>query len=203
MFREFINNDQRATTTLLSVGIESCSLKNFSDTKFVYHKIAELDLVFVGTNTVTHLLKGFAFSRLVHQNQSYWLQFWLCLIDIHFFYYLRHTEWIPPTSHQVTNLNVCLMCSSFCSFKVLNWTPAFVHFEPTRWNLLFNICAPFPILKQIKLKVFTYIIKCFDTNEVSAILQALHMCTLLSRSSREMKFDSSLWYVKASLLRFC
>ena len=30
------------------------------------------------------------------------------------------------------------MCSSFCSFKVLNWTPAFVHFEPTRWgrNLL-------------------------------------------------------------------
>ena len=138
MFREFINNDQRATTTLLSVGIESCSLKNFSDTKFVYHKIAELDLVFVGTNTVTHLLKGFAFSRLVHQNQSYWLQFWLCLIDVPFFYYLRHTEWIPPTSHQVTNLNVCLMCSSFCSFKVLNWTPAFVHFEPTRWgrNLL-------------------------------------------------------------------
>ena len=71
MFREFINNDQRATTTLLSVGIESCSLKNFSDTKSVYHKIAELDLVFVGTNTVTHLLKEFAFSRLVHQNQSY------------------------------------------------------------------------------------------------------------------------------------
>ena len=67
----------------------------------------------------------------------------------------------------------------------------------------FYICVPFPILKQIKLKVFTYIIKCFDTNEVSAILQALHMCTLLSRSSPEMKFDSSLWYVKASLLRFC
>ena len=40
------------------------SLKNFRDTKFVYHKIAEL-LVFVGTNTVTHLLKEFAFSRLV------------------------------------------------------------------------------------------------------------------------------------------
>ena len=45
-------------------------VKDFSDTKFVYQKIAEL-LVFVGTNTVTHLLKGFAFSRLVHQNQSY------------------------------------------------------------------------------------------------------------------------------------
>ena len=54
IFRELINNDQRATTTLLSVGMESCSLKNFSDTKFVYQKIAEL-LVFVGTNTVTHL----------------------------------------------------------------------------------------------------------------------------------------------------
>ena len=55
---------------LLSVGIESCSLKDFSDTKLVYQKIAEL-LVFVGTNTVTHLLQEFAFSHLVHQNQSY------------------------------------------------------------------------------------------------------------------------------------
>ena len=70
IFRKLINNDQRATTTLLSVGIESCSLKNFSDTKFVYQKSVEL-LVLVGTNTVTHLLQEFAFSRLVHQNQSY------------------------------------------------------------------------------------------------------------------------------------
>ena len=54
IFRELINNDQLATTMLLTVGIESGSLKNFSDTKFVYHKIAEL-LVFVGTNTVTYL----------------------------------------------------------------------------------------------------------------------------------------------------
>ena len=69
IFRELIKNDQRATTTLLSVGIESGSLKNFSDTKFVYHKFTEL--VFVETNTVTHLLKKFAFSRLVHQNLSY------------------------------------------------------------------------------------------------------------------------------------
>ena len=70
LFRELINNNQRATTTLLSVGIESCFLKNFSDTKFVYQKIVEL-LVFAGTNTVTHLLQEFAFSRLVHQDQSY------------------------------------------------------------------------------------------------------------------------------------
>ena len=41
IFREWINNDQRATTTPLSVGIESCSPKYFSDTKFVYRKIVE------------------------------------------------------------------------------------------------------------------------------------------------------------------
>ena len=70
IFRELINNNQRATTSLLSVGIESCSLKNFRDTKFVYQKFAEL-LVFVGTKTVTHLFQEFAFSNLVHQNQSY------------------------------------------------------------------------------------------------------------------------------------
>ena len=69
-----------------------------------------------------------------------------------FFYCSRHTEWIPPTSHQVTNLSVCLVCSSFCSFKVLNWTPAFVHFEPTRWggNLLcfiFLYLCSFPYFK--------------------------------------------------------
>ena len=36
IFREW------ATTTSLSVGIESCSLKYFTDTKFVYRKIVEL-----------------------------------------------------------------------------------------------------------------------------------------------------------------
>ena len=63
IFRELINSDQRATTTLLSVGIESCFLKNFSDTKFVYHKIAEL-LVFVGTNTVRNLLLAVWFIKI-------------------------------------------------------------------------------------------------------------------------------------------
>ena len=53
IFREWINNDHRATTTPLSVGIESCSLKYFTDTKFVYRKIVEL-LVFAWTNIVTH-----------------------------------------------------------------------------------------------------------------------------------------------------
>ena len=62
IFRELINNDQRATTTPLSVGIESCSLKYFSHTKFVYRKIVEL-LVFAWTNIVTHLLQELAFSH--------------------------------------------------------------------------------------------------------------------------------------------
>ena len=62
IFRERINNDQRATTTPLSVGIESCPLKYFSDTKFVYRKIVEL-LVFAWTNIVTHLLQEFALSQ--------------------------------------------------------------------------------------------------------------------------------------------
>ena len=46
----------------LSFGIESCSLKYFSDTKFVYRNIVEL-LVFAWTNIVTHLLQEFAFSQ--------------------------------------------------------------------------------------------------------------------------------------------
>ena len=62
IFREWINNDQRATTTPFSVGIESFCLKYFSDTKFVYRKIVEL-LVFAWTNIVTHLLQEFSFSQ--------------------------------------------------------------------------------------------------------------------------------------------
>ena len=61
IFREWINNDQRVTTMPLSVGIERCSLKYFSDTKFVYQKIVE-DLVFAGTNIVTRLVQEFAFT---------------------------------------------------------------------------------------------------------------------------------------------
>ena len=62
IFREWINSDQRATTTPFSVGIESFCLKYFSDTNFVYRKIVEL-LVFAWTNIVTHLLQEFAFSQ--------------------------------------------------------------------------------------------------------------------------------------------
>ena len=62
IFREWINNDQRATTTPLSVGIESCSLKQFSDTKFVGRKIVEF-LVFAWTNVVTHLVQESSFGQ--------------------------------------------------------------------------------------------------------------------------------------------
>ena len=62
IFREWINNDQRATTMALSVRIERCSLEYFSDTKFVYRKIVEV-LVFAGTNIVTRLVQEFAFGQ--------------------------------------------------------------------------------------------------------------------------------------------
>ena len=65
----------------------------------------------------------------------------------------------------------------------------------------------FPISKQTKLKVCTSINKrsalCLYCDEVSAILQALHIRALLSRSSGKAKFDSNSRYVKAGLLRFC
>ena len=49
-----------------------------------------------------------------------------------------------------------------------------------------NICVPFPILKQIKLKSNVSAL-CLDFKKLRAILQALHVCALLSRSNREMK----------------
>ena len=87
IFREWINNDQRATTTPLSVGIETCSLTYFSD--FFYRKIVEV-LVFAWTNIVTHLVQNLSVliifnfwsashmftvlrgkpNRLLHQNRS-------------------------------------------------------------------------------------------------------------------------------------
>ena len=57
-----ISFSMRATTTPLSVRIERCSLKYFSDTKLVYRKIVEAP-VFAWTNIVTHLVQEFAFSQ--------------------------------------------------------------------------------------------------------------------------------------------
>ena len=70
IFREWINNDHRATTTPLSFGIERCSLKYFSDAKFVYRKIVEV-LVFAGTNIVMRLVQEFAFSQNLSAGRHY------------------------------------------------------------------------------------------------------------------------------------
>ena len=66
--------------------------------------------------------------------------------------------------------------------------------------VFFNICVPFPFQNKENWKCLitstNVWVLCLDFDEVSAILQALHLFALLSRSSREMKFNSS-WYVKA------
>ena len=65
IFREWINNDQQVTTTLLSVGIEICSQSILGIQSFnFFWQIVEL-FVFVWTNIVTHLLQEFAFSQNV------------------------------------------------------------------------------------------------------------------------------------------
>ena len=75
-----------------------------------------------------------------------------------------------------------------------------------KFAVFFNICGPFPSQNKKNWKCLLTSTNvpalCLDFDEVSAILEALHIRALLSRSSREMKFDSSSWYVKAGLLRF-
>ena len=75
------------------------------------------------------------------------MQFWLCLIDIHFlilfFYFFQSdyhqhlTRWLIYVSCALNF--VALKCWENCRTYInslLNWTSAFAHFEPTRWNLL-------------------------------------------------------------------
>ena len=90
-----------------------------------------------------------------------------------------------------------------------NWTPAFAHFEPTRWNLLcffFNISVPF--LFQNKENSNCLLVStnasalCLHFDEVSAILQVLHIRALFSRSSGEMTFDSSSCMLKPVYFAF-
>ena len=98
IFREWINNDQRATTTPLLVGIETCSLKYFTDTKFVYRKIVEL-LVFAWTNIVTHLLQEFSFS----QNLSALIvcNFWSALITCLLYFLGNLTVCFTKIGHKI------------------------------------------------------------------------------------------------------
>ena len=147
------------------------------------------------------------------------MQFWLCLIDVHFFivrdiqsdYHQHLTRWLIYVSCALNF--VALKCWENCRTYInslLNWTSAFTHFEPTRWNLLlffFNISLPFPFQNKKNWKCLLASTNvsalCLDFDEISATLQALHIRALLSRSSRKMKFDSSSCILKAGLLRFC
>ena len=95
--------------------------------------------------------------------------------------------------------------------SLLNWTLAFAHFEPTRWNLpcfffFFNISLRFPFQNKENWKCLLASTNvsalCLDFDEVSGILQALHIRALLSRSSGEMKFDSSSCMLKPVYFAF-
>ena len=88
-------------------------------------------------------------------------------------------------------------------------SPAFAHLRTHSLNFamfFFKYFCFFAFSKQRKSKVFTYISKRFGTLFRLWWGQCYPTRTqvraLLSRSSREMKFDSSSWYVKAGLLRF-
>ena len=70
----------------------------------------------------------------------------------------------------------------------------------------FNISLPFPFQNKENWKCLLASTNvsalCLDFDEVSAILQALHIRALLSRSSGEMKFDSSSWMLKPVYFAF-
>ena len=142
-----------------------------------------------------------------------------CLIDIPFFFiardiqsdYHRHfTRWLISVS---CALNVvALKCWENCRtyiHSLLNWTPAFAHLRThsLKFVMFFFLIVVFlSYFKTKKIEKFTYISKRFGTLFRLWWGQCYPTRTqvraLLSRSSREMKFDSSSWYVKAGLLRF-
>ena len=117
------------------------------------------------------------------------MQFWLCLIDIHFFL-LFETYRVTSTNISPGDLSTSRVLLILWLFKkcwenrrthinsLRNWTPAFAHFEPTRWNLLcfFNICVPFLFQNKENWKCLLTSTNvsalCLDFDEVSAILQA-------------------------------
>ena len=152
------------------------------------------------------------------------MQFWLCLIDIHFlilfFYFFQSdyhqhlTRWLIYVSCALNF--VALKCWENCRTYInslLNWTPNFAHLwtHSLKFCFFFYLCVPFPFQNKENWKCLLTSTNvsalclpvCLYFDEVSAILQTLHIRALLSRSSGKMKFDSSAWYVKAGLLRFC
>ena len=166
-------------------------------------------------------------NRLFHQNRSqdwtlisvllnavltvsHWYSFFFIVRDIQSDYHQHLTRWLIYVSCALNF--VALKCWENCRTYInslLNWTSAFAHFEPTRWNLLcffFNISLPFRFQNKENWKCLLASTNvsalCLYFDEVSAILQALHIRAPLSRSSGKMEFDSGLWYVKAGLLHF-
>ena len=155
-------------------------------------------------------------NRLFHQNRS---QDWtlisvllnavltVSLIFIFFIvrdiksdYHQHLTRWLIYVSCALNF--VAVKCWENCTTHIYspqNWRPALCTSNPLAeicFGFFLNICVPFPFeTKKIE--------RLLDFDEVSAILQALHIRALLSRSSREMKFESSSWNVKAGLLHFC
>ena len=167
-------------------------------------------------------------NRLFHQNRSadsalisvllnavltvsHWYSIFFIVRDIQSDYHRHFTRWLIYVSCALNF--VALKCWENCRTYInslLNWTPAFAHLwtHSLKFSVFFffNIFVPFPFQKKKNSKCLLTPTKvsalCLDFDEVSGILQALLIRALLSRSSREMKFDSSSWYVKAGLLRF-
>ena len=139
-----------------------------------------------------------------------WIFIFSIVRDIQSDYHHHLTRWLI---YVLCALNfVASKCWENCRTYInsmLNWTSAFAHFEPTRWNLLcffFNISLPFPFQNKENWKCLLASTNvsalCLDFDEVSAILQALHIRALLSRSSGEMKFDSSSCMLKPVYFAF-
>ena len=167
-------------------------------------------------------------NRLFHQNRSpdstlisvllnavltvsHWYSFFFIVRDIQSDYHRHFTRWLIYVSCALNF--VALKCWENCRTYInslLNWTPVFGHLwtHSLKFSVFFffNICVPFPFQNKENWKCLltsrNVSALCLDFNEVSVILQALLIRALLSnRSSREMKFDSSSWYIKAGLLR--
>ena len=140
-----------------------------------------------------------------------WIFIFSIVRDIQSDYHHHLTRWLI---YVLCALNfVASKCWENCRTYInsmLNWTSAFAHFEPTRWNLLFFFFLIFLFLSDFKTKKIesvylhqqTVSALCLDFDEVSAILQALHIRALLSRSSGEMKFDSSSCMLKPVYFAF-
>ena len=155
-------------------------------------------------------------NRLFHQNRSqdwtlisvllnavltvsHWYSFFFFFRDIQSDYHQHLTRWLIYVSCALNF--VALKCWENCRTYInslVNWTSAFAHFEPTRWNLLcfffFNISLPFRFQNKENWKCLLASTNvsavCLDFDEVSAILQALRTYT---RAVIQVKWGDEIW----------